>query len=229
MNSDLFASDTDRLSVDIWSDIVCPFCYLGDGLFAEALDRFPHRDAVDVRYHSFQLMPDLPSDRTFDLTQLLVDRRGFAPEHIDAMHTQIATRGAEIGLNYQFDQALPTNTKSAHRLGHFAKQSGRQHDMIKRLFRAYFTDGRNIGDYEVLADLAQDVGLDRAGARAALDGGAFAEDVDIDVTSARELGITGVPFFVFNGRYTVSGAESVDVFLQLLQKAWRELAAVATE
>lgn len=228
VSSSLGAADTDRLSIEVWSDVVCPFCYLGDGLFTKALDRFPHRNAVDVRYRSFQLMPDLPSNRTFDLKGLLVERRGFAPEHIDAMHTQIAAKGADIGLDYRFDHALPTNTKSAHRLGHFAKQSGRQHDMIKRLFRAYFTDGRNIGDYEVLADLAHDIGLDRAEARAALDSGAFADDVDADIAIARELGITGVPFFAFNGTYTVSGAQPVEAYAEPLEMAWNDQSTATT-
>ncbi|MEU6642618.1 DsbA family oxidoreductase [Saccharomonospora sp. NPDC046836] len=213
-----FEQTDDCVTVDVWSDIMCPFCYLGDTLLAQAAVKFEHE--VDIRYHSYQLMPHLPDDHAVDLTELLETERGFPRAQAEAMNAQVTARAAEAGLDYRLDRAIATNTKSAHRLIHFARDHGRQHDMVERLFRAYFTDGLHVGDYDVLAGLADDIGLDRTAARAALDSGAYGDDVDNDVNRARQLGITGVPFFVFDGKYAVSGAQPVEAFLQALQVAW---------
>ena len=221
---DPFAREQGRLSVDVWSDVVCPFCYMGDAILEQALEKFPHRDAVDVRYHSFELMPELPADSTTSPHELLATKRGIPREQVELMHDQVTARAAELGLDYRFDQALTTNTTAAHRLSHFAAAHGRQHAMVQRLFRAYFTDGLNIGDYDVLADLAADVGLDRASALAALASGEFSDEVASDIALSRELGISGVPFFVFNGKFAVSGAQPVEAFLQVLDTAWKESA-----
>jgi len=226
MTSDVFDRSADRLVVDVWSDVMCPFCYMGDALLAQALERFPHGSEVAVRYHSFLLMPDLPADRAIDLVELLSTERGFPREQAEAMNAQVAKRGKEIGLDYRFDRAVAVNTRTAHRLSHFAKQAGRQHEMIQRLFRAYFTDGLNVGDHATLADLAAEVGLDRDAALSALKSGAFDDDVEADLRHARKLGISGVPFFVFNGKYAVSGAQPVEAFLKALNTSFAETSTV---
>ena len=210
--------------IDVWSDIMCPFCYLGDTHLAKALERFPHRDKVEVRYHSYLLMPELPVETKISLNDLLVSKRGFPREQAEAANAQFAERGKGVGLDYRMDDAIATNTRSAHRLSHFAATRGKQHEMIIRLFKAYFTDGLYVGDYQVLADLAEEIGLDRAEALAALESGAFEEELDADLDRARQLGITGVPFFVFAGKYAVSGAQPVEGFLQALETTWNELA-----
>jgi len=229
MAGDAFGRAAGRIVVDVWSDVMCPFCYLGDTLLEQALERFEHADAVDIRYHSFLLMPDLPVDTAINLDDLLVTQRGFSRAQAEAMNAQVAERGRQAGLDYRFDRAIATNMRRAHELSHFAKQSGRQHDMIRRLFKAYFTDGLNMGDRETLADLAAEIGLDRDAAAASLEAGEFADAVEADLQDARRLGISGVPFFVFNGTYAVSGAQPVEAFGQVLDKTWSETVDVPVQ
>lgn len=203
--------------VDIWSDIMCPFCYMGDALLHQAAEACGQD--LEIRYHSFQLMPHLPADHAVDLAELLEKERGFPRAQAAEMNRQVAARAAQVGLTYNMDEAVATNTRAAHRLIHFAGRHGRQYAMVERLFRAYLTDGLNIGDHAVLASLAAEIGLDRHAAEEALAGDAFGDMVDADIAQAREIGINGVPFFVFNGKYAVSGAQPVDVFRQVLAKA----------
>ncbi|WP_155054247.1 DsbA family oxidoreductase [Streptomyces blattellae] len=216
----VFDHPQNRLVVDVWSDVMCPFCYIGDTVFAQAVEKFTHRSDVEIRYHSFQLMPHLPADHAVDLDELLEKERGFPRAQARAMNAQVAARAAQIGLDFHMDDAIATNTRAAHRLIHFARSQGRQHDMVQRLFRAYFTDGLNVGDHDVLAGLAAETGLDKDAAREALHRGAFGADFEADVRQARELGISGVPFFVFDAKYAVSGAQPIETFLTALETAW---------
>lgn len=202
---------------------MCPFCYIGNAQLDQALEQFPHSDSVTVRYHSFLLMPHLPADSAIGLNELLAAEKGFPPEQAAAMNAQVAERGQSVGLDFAMDQAVATNMRTAHRLIHFAGERSRQHDLVQRLFRAYFAEGLNVGDHQVLADLAQEVGLDRPAALTALESGAFDQEVEADLRQARELGISGVPFFVFHGKYAVSGAQPVEAFLQALETTWNEL------
>jgi predicted DsbA family dithiol-disulfide isomerase len=213
--------DHPRLAIDVWSDIMCPFCYMGDTLLAQALERFPHATSVDVAYRSYQLMPDLPLDRATGVIELLVREKGIPRAHAETMNANVAERGRQIGLEYHFDRALAVNTRAAHRLTHFARQEGRQHALMLRLFRGYFTEGLHLGDYEVLADLAAEVGLERAAALDVLVTGAFESDVEADIAEAHAIGITGVPFFIFGGTHAVSGAQPVEVFTRALDAAWK--------
>ena len=222
MTTKPFETYADRVVVDVWSDIMCPFCYLGDTLLAHAIDQFDQ--AVEVRYHSYQLMPELPHDSSLDLGELLEKQRGVPRAQAAAMNQQVAGRAAQVGLTYNLDTAIATNTRTAHRLIHFAKHQGRQHDLVVRVFKAYFTDGLHVGDTDVLGHLAAEIGLDREQAREVADSEAYADDVDTDVQFAHQLGITGVPFFVFDGKYAVSGAQPVEVFTQALNTAWQERA-----
>lgn len=215
------ASDPPRFAVDVWSDVMCPWCYLGDALLAKALEQFPHAADVVVRYHSFLLMPELSPERAINMTEALVRDRGYPRAQLAASHAQLTLRGKEVGLDYQFEKVLGVNTRAAHRLSHFGREHGAQRALMRRLFRAVFTDGLHVGDHEVLADLAAEVGLDRAAALEALASGAFEADVMADLKQARELGISGVPFFVFDERYAVSGAQPVDALLKALGTAWK--------
>jgi predicted DsbA family dithiol-disulfide isomerase len=214
---------TKTIQIDIWSDVMCPFCYMGDTLLDQALARFDHSDEVGITYHSFLLMPDLPVDQPMSTAEMFDKYKGFPPEQTAQMHAQLTARGKELGLDYQFDKSIAVNMLAAHELSHFAKAHGRQHEMIQRLFRAHFTEGLNVGDLQVLADLAAEIGLDRDDALAALTSHEYAADVDADLRQARELGIQGVPFFVFNMKYAVSGAQPVEAFAQVLDKVWEEL------
>lgn len=215
-----FHTYKDRIVVDVWSDIMCPFCYIGDSLLAQAAEQVDQ--PVEVRYHSYQLMPDLPHGTTTDLGEMLEKERGLPRAQADAMNQQVAARAAQIGLTYNMDIALATNTHKAHRLIHFAKAQGRQHDMVMRLFQAYFTDGLHTGDDDVLADLAAEIGLDRDEALTSVTSDTHDEDFHNDIRLAHQLGITGVPFFVIDGKYAISGAQPVETFTQALNTAWQQ-------
>ncbi len=208
------------IEIDVWSDIMCPFCWMGETLLQQAAEASGRK--LEIRYHSYQLMPHLPTDSAVNVNDLLERERGFPREQAQEMNRQVAARAAQVGLVYNMDDAVATNTRSAHRLTHFAKQQGKQHELMQRLFKAYLTDGLNIVDHEVLADLAAEVGLERAAALAALKTDAFSAEFDADVEEARRLGISGVPFFVLNGKYAVSGAQPREVFEQALAKASAE-------
>ena len=213
----------DRLVVDVWSDVMCPFCYMGDTLLAQAVEQFPHASDVEVRYHSFLLMPELSEDEApVNAADLLSAKHGLSHAQAVAMNEQVSGRAREIGLDYHLDRAQAVGTRTAHQLSHFAATAGKQHEMVQRLFRAYFTEGLNVADHQVLGDLAAEVGLDREAALTALADGEFADDVEADLRQAREYGITGVPFFVFAGKYAVSGAQPVEAFLQALDTSWTE-------
>ncbi|MGA9147889.1 MAG: DsbA family oxidoreductase [Candidatus Nanopelagicales bacterium] len=220
--SDPFAREPGQLSIDIWSDVVCPFCYMGETILSEALENFEHRDSVVVRYHSYQLMPELSADEPVDLADLLSQSKGLTPEQVIGMQEQLVARGTDLGIDYRFDQTQTINTRAAHRLTHFAQREGKQRALAQRLFRAYFTDGLNIGDYQVLAKLSAEVGLDPAEAIAVLEADEYAADVDVDIALAQQIGIGGVPFFVFNGKYAVSGAQPVEAFDEVLRQAWSD-------
>lgn len=229
MSNDVLEQSTGHLVVDVWSDVMCPFCYMGDTLLARALEQFPHKSGVEVRYHSFLLMPELSSDVPIDLDEMLATKRGVSREQAAQMNAQVAARGQQLGLEYRFDRAQAVNTRTAHQLSHFAAAHGKQHEMIQRLFKAYFTDGLNVADRQNLGDMAAEVGLDRAAALAALETEEFANAVEEDLKQAREIGISGVPFFVFANRYAVSGAQPVEAFLQALETSWNETVDPAAE
>lgn len=206
--------------VDIWSDVMCSFCYIGNAALDLALEQFPHRDRVRVRHHSFMLMPELATDAQLSFDDLLVTRHGLSRSQAHSINAQVAARAELAGLEYRMDTAIVTNTRTAHRLTHHAATRGVEHEMLRRLFKAYFTDGLDVGDHHVLADLAQEVGLDRDDVLEVLGGDSFQESVDADLHHAAVLGITAVPFLTLNGKYAVSGAQSVEYLSTVLQTTW---------
>jgi predicted DsbA family dithiol-disulfide isomerase len=223
MAGEAFGQAADRLVVDVWSDVMCPFCYMGDELLDQALEKFPHASGVEIRYHSFLLMPQLADgDAPVSPDELLSAHHGLPLEQARAMNDQVTERARQIGLDYRLGQAQAVSTRTAHQLSHFAATRGKQHELVRRLFQAYFTEGLNVADHQVLANLAADVGLDRDAALAALTSGEFADAVAADIQQARQYGIQGVPFFVFAGKYAVSGAQPVEAFLQALDTSWNE-------
>ena len=191
------------MKIDIWSDIACPWCYLGKHRFEAALARFEGRDDVEVSYHSFQLDPAAPPTRPGTLNEMLSEKFNIPLARAEAMNAQMTATGAADGVEFHFDRAKPANTFDAHRLIHFAASHGKEHEMKERLFQAYFRDGLVVSDPATLVALADDLGLD---ARAMVASKEFADDVRADIEQARELGISGVPFFVIDEQYGVSGA-----------------------
>lgn len=208
------------MKVEIWSDIVCPWCYIGKRRFESALAQFPHRDQVEVTWRSFELDPEAPARRTGSLIELLAQKYRMPVAEAAARQAQITDLAAKDGLDYHLDRAQSGNTFNAHRLLHLAAAHGVQDQMKERLMRAYFTESLPIGDQDTLVTLAQEVGLDAAEARNVLENGAYAEEVRADEQLAASLGIRGVPFVVLNEQYGVSGAQAPSVFLQSLETAW---------
>jgi predicted DsbA family dithiol-disulfide isomerase len=211
------------MHVDIWSDLVCPWCYVGKRRFEAALARFAHRDEVEVTWHSFELDPSAPpSHEQGTYASRLARKYATSVERAQGMIDQMTKTAAGEGLSFDFERARPGNTFDAHRLLHFAKIHGKQDALKERLLRACFTDGEPIGDRETLVRLANEVGLDDEQARATLLSDAYAADVRADEADAQAIGITGVPFFAIAGKYGVSGAQSPDVLLEVLERARAE-------
>ena len=209
------------MKVEIWSDVACPWCFIGKRRFDVALARFEHRDAVEVRYRSFELDPAAPAFRELAYLDHLMAKYRVPMAEADAMIDRMIEAGAQNGVVLRFDKAKPGNTFDAHRLLHLAAHRARQDALVDKVFRATFTKGAAIADHEVLVDLAADAGLDPDDARRVLESDAFADDVRADEQRAADLGITSVPFFVMGG-LGVSGAQPPDVLLRVLEDAWTE-------
>ena len=210
------------MKVEIWSDVMCPFCYIGKRRFELALQQFPGRDDVAVEWKSFQLDPEIVTQPGKSVNEYLAERKGWTLEYARQVNDHVTQMAHETGLEYDFDKAVVANSFDAHRLSHFAKKQGLQNAMEERLFMAYFTEGKNTADRETLAQLAVDVGLKSDDVRRMLAGSDFADDVNNDAYEAQQVGVRGVPFFVFNDKYAVSGAQPTEVFLQALQRAAQE-------
>jgi len=210
------------LTVDIWSDIACPWCYIGKRRFEEGVRRYRAVDGargVEVVYHSFELAPDTPVDYDGSEIDFLSGHKGMPVEQVRQMLDQVTEVAASVGLAYDFDSVQHTKTLTAHEALHHAKAHGLQSDLKERLLRGYFVEGRHVGREADLADLAAEVGLDRESVLTALRSGEHRDAVDADIRQARAYGITGVPFFVVNGKYGVSGAQEPAVFEGALRRA----------
>lgn len=219
------------ITIDIWSDIACPWCYIGKRRLESALGTFSQRpDAVEVAitYHSFELSPDTPVD--FDGTEVdfLVGHKHMGADRVAKMLDDVTGIARSVGLDYRFDVLQHTNTVRAHQLLHLAKANGVQLEMAERLFRAYFTEGRHLGRIDELARLGADVGLDPDEVTGVLDADGMVHAVRADQEQALRLGITGVPFHVVEGRYGISGAQAPEAFLQVLERVVADRAAEAT-
>lgn len=208
------------MKVEIWSDVVCPWCYIGKRRFEAALAQFPEHEQVEIVWRSYQLSPDAPRSTDETLTQMLARKYGVSERQAAAMNERVSAEAAKEGLDYHLDRARPANTFDAHRLIHLAASHQLQHEAIERLMRAYFTEGEPIGDAETLVRLVAEVGVPADEARALLSGDRYADDVRADEQRARIFGIRGVPFFAIDETYGVSGAQPLEVFSQALHQAW---------
>jgi predicted DsbA family dithiol-disulfide isomerase len=184
------------MKIQIWSDVMCPFCYIGKRRFEQALQQFEHKDAIEIEWKSFQLNPNLVTDTSVNINQYLADIKGITLDHAKQMNDQVTEMAAEVGLTYDFDKAIVANSFDAHRFAHLAKQNGLGDEAEEALFNAYFTH--------------------------TLAGNKFAINVHQDITQAQQLGVRGVPFFVMDNKYGVSGAQAVPAFLQTIEKAYSE-------
>ena len=214
---------TDTFSIDIWSDDVCPFCYLGSRQLALALESFEHRDDVVVNHHAFELDPHTPTNLETSLAQLVADKYAMPVEQAETLHQRIEAQAHELGMTWSMATAKPTNTFDAHRLNALAATQGLSDEMNERLFAAYFSEGRLISDHECLSELAKEVGVTDASSLWATD--AYSMDVRADESAAQELGVTGVPAILIDNKFMVLGAQGVEKIADVLRRAWERRAA----
>ncbi len=214
------------MRVDIWSDLVCPWCYIGKRRFERALERFPHRDRVQVVYRSFELDPSAPRGHTEDTAARLASKYGMPVAEAKAMMAHVVQTAAGEGLEYQLEGTRSGNTADAHRVVHLAKARGRQDAVIERLYRAYFSDGRSLFDADSLVALAAEAGLDGDEVRDVLESDRYADDKEQDEAAAGAYGVRGVPFVVIDERIGVSGAQPAELFEKALEQAWNDRSSV---
>ncbi|MCL6601426.1 MAG: DsbA family oxidoreductase [Paenibacillus sp.] len=210
------------MKIDIWSDYACPFCYIGKRRLENALSQFPHRDQVEVVFRSFQLDPNAKVNESRDIHDMLAVKYGMTRDKAIAMNEQLAEQARGVGLDFHFDSLVPTNTFDSHRLSHYAGTQGKGAEMSERLLRAYFTDSVNLGERTVLAQLAAEIGLNEQDVLDMLETESFTDEVNGDIEEGQRLGITGVPFFVINNKYAISGAQPGPVFTEVLDTVWAE-------
>lgn len=216
-----------KLHIDIWSDIACPWCYVGKRRLESALARFPQRDAVEITWRSFELDPSAPrsQDASVSYAARLARKYGSTVQQAEAMIDRMVGVAAADGIAMDFRRIRPGNTFDAHRVLHLAAEQGKQDAVKERFFKAYLCEGEPIGDPETLVRLAAETGMDEEQVRAALASDSHAAAVRADEQEARELGISGVPFFVLAGKYAVSGAQPAELFTRALTQAWTDVSA----
>ena len=212
------------MKVEIWSDIMCPFCYIGKRHFEAALKQFAHASEIKVEWHSFQLDPEIPKQGVEgkNVYEYLAQRKGMSIEQSVKMHEGVVNMAKAAGLDYHFEKAVVANSFDAHKLIQLAKTKNLGDAAEERLFSAYFTEGKNFGKHQTLIELGKEIGLQENDIKQALNSDDFARRVNEDIQEAAQLGIRGVPFFVFNRKYGVSGAQPVDVFVKTLEQSFSE-------
>ena len=210
------------MKIEIWSDIACPWCYVGKRRFERALADFPHAEDVEVVWRSFELDTSAPQRQEGRQAELLARKYGVTLDRAEAMNANMTAEAGKEGLDFHFERVQVGNTFDAHRLIHFADASGKRGEMVERLFRAYLTDGEALGDRDVLVRLAADIGLDGDSARSTLEGDAYADAVRADQERARMFGINGVPFFAIDEKYGISGAQPPAALLEVFGQAWTD-------
>ena len=211
------------MKVEIWSDVMCPFCYIGKRKFEHALEQFAHKDQVEVVWKSFQLNPEMKTEAGKNINQYLAEVKGWSLEKAKEMNNYVSNIAREVGLTYHLDKAVVANSFDAHRFSHLAKKQGLQNEAEEKLFQAYFTDGKNTADHQTLVQLGTEIGMDATETSTVLSGNEFSDEVKHDIYEAQQVGVRGVPFFVLGEKYAISGAQESATFLQALNKTWEEM------
>jgi len=210
------------MKVEIWSDVMCPFCYIGKRRFENALQQFPFKDQIEIKWKSFQLNPNIKYEPGKNINQFLAEHKGISIERAKEMNDYVTNMAAAEGLRYDFDKAVVANSFDAHRFSHLAAKHGKGDAAEESLFKAYFTEGKNISDRDTLVELGENIGLNKEEVKQTLESNNYANEVQNDIAEAEALGIRGVPFFVLDRKYAVSGAQSADAFVQALERSFTE-------
>ena len=206
------------MEIQIWSDIMCPFCYIGKRRLEGALKQLNLTGEVKITWKSFLLNPDMKTDPTRNSLEYLAETKGWTMEQTQEMVRHVVDMAVEEGLEYRMDDTKVANAMDAHRLIQLAKTVGKGDEVEERLFHAYFMEGKNIADMDVLVDLGEDVGIEAARIRESLEKGEFTDSIRQDIRESQQIGVRGVPFFVFNNQYAISGAQPVELFVQTMEK-----------
>ncbi|MCF2647067.1 MULTISPECIES: DsbA family oxidoreductase [Bacillaceae] len=211
------------MKIEVWSDFVCPFCYIGKRRLEIALEQFPFKDQVEVEFKSFELDPNAEVYSGKSIHEALAGKYRMSIEEAKNANENVGNQAESTGLSYDFDNMKPTNTFDAHRLTKYAKTVGKEKELTEKLLHAYFTEGKLISDHQILVEIGKSVGLEEAEQQKVLaDATSFANDVRIDEALAGQIGVTGVPFFVINQKYSVSGAQPTETFKRVLEQVWQE-------
>jgi predicted DsbA family dithiol-disulfide isomerase len=213
-------SENHKLKIEIWSDVMCPFCYIGKRKIENAINDFPHKSKVEIEWKSFQLDPTTKSQPGKSTYDYLAEKYGRDRQWSLEMHENVTNLAKAEGLEYNFDKAIIANSFDAHRLSHLAKKYGKGNELEELIFKAYFTEGKDVSEIEALVDLGRNVGLDETEIRNMLASKQFKEAVQNDIIEAQQIGVRGVPFFVLDRKYAISGAQPNEVFTETLEKAW---------
>ncbi len=212
------------MKVEIWSDIMCPFCYIGKRNFEAALKQFEGKNEIEIEWKSFQLDPTIPKnfENKISAVEYLAQKKGMSIEKTKELHDNVVETAKKVGLHYDFDKAIVANSFDAHKLIQLAKSKGLGDQAEESLFKAYFTDGKDMSNLAVLISLGREIGLIENDIMAAMESDEFSQKVNNDIKEASEIGVTGVPFFVFDRKYAVSGAQPMETFLNALSQSLSE-------
>lgn len=210
------------MKIEIWSDVVCPFCYIGKRVFEKSLAQLDYANELEIEWKSFQLDPTTPETLNLDHVTYLSEKKNMSVEQANEMIDFVTERAKAEGLTYNLHQSIITNSFKAHLLIQFAKQHGKGDEMEESLFKAFFVDAKNIGDKNTLIQLGEEVGLKKEELATIFNNDALAYEVKVDLDEARQIGVTGVPFFVFDRKYAISGAQPIEAFTQTIDKSYKE-------
>jgi predicted DsbA family dithiol-disulfide isomerase len=210
------------MNVEIWSDVMCPFCYIGKRKFEKALAQFSHKDKINVIWKSFQLDPTTITNPSLNTIDNLAQKKGWSKEQADQTIAHVTGIAKQVGLDFHFEKAIVANSLDAHRLSHLAKKYGKQNELEEKLFSAYFIEGKNTADFNTLLQIATELGLDKTEVSDLLKSNTYTNEVYHDIKQAQQIGVNGVPFFLLDNKYAVSGAQESDTFLGALTKSYEE-------
>lgn len=210
------------MKIEIWSDVICPFCYIGKRNLETALEQFADKKSIEIIWKSFQLDPTIPEVVTESYTEYLVKRKGMAVEQVQGMLSNVTQMAKQVGLDYHLDKSVIVNSLKAHQLIQFAKSKNLGNEAEERLFKAFFIEGKNIADTQTLIQLGMDFSLEESELKGSLEDETYKYDIVQDIQEAQNIGVAGVPFFVFDRKYAVSGAQPAEVFLENLRKSFTE-------
>jgi len=218
----MLSKGSDNMKIELWSDFACPFCYIGKTKFENALKRFPHKDQIEVIYKAYQLNPNAPKVMNTDPITAFAKGHRMNNEKAKERFAMFVQAAKQVGLNYDYENIQMTNSYDAHRIAKWARKFNREHEVTARFMKAYFEEGKNIADHMTLVELVSELGLDTEEAKQVLNSKQFEDVVDAEINEGRQVGVRGVPFFVLNRKYGISGAQAEEYFYEVIEQLWSE-------